>query len=77
SGILIYDEVSGSIETKDLVVKVLGVHLCHIGDVTSTEYLESEHFLKADERFYIIEDNLKRGITHTHHSMKTFFSGTD
>lgn len=77
SGILVYDEVSGSIETKDLVVKVLGVHLCHIGDAASTEYLESEHFLAADERFYIIEDNLRKGITHTHHNMKTFFSSTD
>lgn len=74
SGILFY-EVSGSFENKDLVVTCKDIYQMDIGNGSYTEYT-----IPPDVASYMLEHDLMgcyQGHIHSHHQMSTFFSGTD
>lgn len=79
SGILVYEVLEGDINTpKDLK---LFVHELIPMDVGTSGYTEYEYDAEDDYSFERIADALEKGYKlgqiHTHHSMGTFFSGTD
>lgn len=74
SGTLFY-KCTGNIHTQDLVITAVD---CYVEDIGSSTYTEFEH--TTEFASYIVEKNLAdcyRGLIHSHHSMGTFFSGTD
>ena len=74
SGTLFYT-VTGSIKDKDLVVHITDFLPQDIGSSAATEFTEDPEFVS-----YMIENDLLdcyRGLIHSHHTMATFFSGTD
>ena len=74
SGTLFYT-VTGSIKDKDLVVNITDFLPQDIGSSAATEFTEDPEFVS-----YMIENDLLdcyRGLIHSHHTMATFFSGTD
>lgn len=77
SGVLFYKIVSGDIKDPDnFILKAENIFLKDIGNAAYTEYGFDENDL---DMFDEIEDalELKKGHIHTHHTMNTFFSGTD
>ena len=77
SGMLLYDVVSGNpANPKTFVLKAKHIFLMDIGNGVYTEY-------EPDGDIIDIYDNvenameMKTGHVHTHHTMSTFFSGTD
>lgn len=74
--------ISGSIEEpQDIVLEVVDVFLTNIGSTsyTSTSYSEmgpsiTEYYESHPE---LMEDGVKMHFMHSHHNMKTFFSGED
>lgn len=77
SGILFYKLTSGNITSlKDLIFGVEFIYPMNIGSSTYTEFDYSSEVMNA----YDLNDELiecSQGMLHTHHSMSTFFSGTD
>jgi hypothetical protein len=78
SGPLFYEIVNGSIETPEsLVINALHVHLMNVHSAGYTEYdFTPENFMDVFDDFPDLLGK-KIGHLHTHHSMETFFSGTD
>lgn len=75
SGVLFYTH-QGSFENNDLVITCQDIFPMDLGDATYTEFSMSE-----DVAAYMA-DNIElfdsdTGLCHSHHSMSTFFSGTD
>lgn len=74
SGVLFYT-VKGSFETEDLELEVKDLLVLDIGTTTYTEFTSSAKIPQ-----FMIEKGLletQMGLIHSHHSMETFFSGTD
>lgn len=74
SGILFY-KPEGSFEDETLVLTAVDLYLRDIGDAGSTEF-----DLTPEVTTYMIDNGLigtQMGLIHSHHSMATFFSGTD
>ena len=75
SGVLFY-EASGSLENNDLSLVAKDLLLMDIGSASYTEFDES-----VDIAAYLVDNldliNCHTGLIHSHHSMATFFSGTD
>uniref|UniRef100_A0A6M3LXZ0 JAB domain-containing protein n=1 Tax=viral metagenome TaxID=1070528 RepID=A0A6M3LXZ0_9ZZZZ len=77
SGILLYDIIKGSVEdVSSLVMKGRHVYLMDIGNSAATNYEFSEEVLDMYKMFKKSE-GLNIGHIHSHHSMTSFFSGTD
>lgn len=79
SGILLYEVMSGDVDNPEEFV--LYAHELIPMDVGSSGYTEYE-FDPSDEYSFeriatALEKGMKIGHIHTHHSMGTFFSGTD
>jgi hypothetical protein len=78
SGILVYKKVSGDFNTlKELVFRAEGIYPMNIG---SHSYTEFDYGSAIVDLYDLFEDNLdemKTGLIHSHHTMGTFFSGTD
>lgn len=74
SGVLFY-EVSGSFEEKNLTVTCLDIYQMDIGNGAYTEYT-----MNPSVASYMLDHDLLnayQGHIHSHHNMSTFFSGTD
>jgi hypothetical protein len=74
SGILFYD-VEGSIETKDLVLTTKDIYLMDLGNAAYTSFEITPELVS-----YMSDNDLfgcQQGLIHSHHSMSTTFSGTD
>jgi hypothetical protein len=77
SGMLFYDVVKGNpSKPEDFVLKVKHIYLMDIGTGAYTEYETDGDFVEIYDE---IEEamNWKVGHIHSHHTMQTFFSGTD
>lgn len=77
SGILFYKHIGGDIsKLKDLVFEAFAFYLMDIGSHAYTEFEYDSQIVNA---YTLIPDAMESntGIIHTHHSMTTFFSGTD
>ena len=81
SGLLIFSETAGSIEElHKLELRAEAVYPMDIGNSTYTEFDYDESIIDVYSQFDMLDGDkiTKRiGTVHTHHSMKTFFSGTD
>jgi len=81
SGILLYKIISGDIENpKDLVLQADYIYPMDIGSSAYTEFDYDEAYVDMHTRLPIVENGVRKykiGTIHTHHSMDTFFSGTD
>lgn len=77
-GILFYRHIEGDIsKPSTLVLQAEHLYLMDIGSEAYTEAdIDMDAVLEMDE---VIPDvrNLKKGLIHTHHNMRAFFSGTD
>ena len=75
SGVLFY-KPEGSFENNDLVIKCVDIYLMDIGSTTYTEF-----DMSPDVIGYMAQNqellNCQIGLIHSHHSLSTFFSGTD
>lgn len=74
SGILFY-KPEGSLEENNLVLTAVDLYIRDVGSTGSTEFS-----LTPDITTYMIGMDLigtQMGLIHSHHSMETFFSGTD
>lgn len=77
SGVLFYT-IEGTIEGNDLKIKCKDILLMDVGSSATTEYT-----VNADISSYMVDNpellnpEVYRGLIHSHHSMATFFSGTD
>lgn len=78
-GILFYSIVSGTITDPDnLILKAEKIFLGDIGVGTYTEMSTDETIIDFYDKYpEALTVPWKQGYTHTHHSMDTFFSGTD
>lgn len=78
-GILFYSIVSGTITDPDnLVLKAEKIFLGDIGVGTYTEMSTDETIIDFYDAYpAAMSTPWKQGYIHTHHSMATFFSGTD
>lgn len=77
SGPLFYEIVSGDInDPSNLVLKARYIFPCDVGTHSYTEYSPDETWMDFYDK-YPEAMQLKMGHLHTHHSMATFFSGTD
>lgn len=77
SGLLFYKITKGSIaDPKSLVLRAERMYLMDIGATTYTEFSPDATIMDFYDSYPICEE-MKYGLIHTHHSMKTFFSGTD
>lgn len=78
-GILFYSIVSGTITDPDnLILKAEKIFLGDIGVGTYTEMSTDETIIDFYDKYpEALTVPWKQGFTHTHHSMDTFFSGTD
>ena len=75
SGVLFYT-FTGSFENKDLLITCQDVFPMDLGNATYTEFNMSEDVASyMAENIELFECEL--GLIHSHHSMSTFFSGTD
>ena len=81
SGILVFKILEGSIEDhKNLVIEVDEILPMDVGTSGYTEYEispESDDYTFDNVSRVMMDDDLKIGHIHTHHTMPTFFSGTD
>lgn len=77
-GILFYRHLEGDInEPKSLVLQAEHLYLMDIGSEAYTEAdIDVESVIEMDDQIPDVR-NLKKGLIHTHHTMNTFFSGTD
>lgn len=77
SGVLFYT-VEGTIEANNLKIKCKDILLMDVGSSATTEYT-----VNADISSYMVDNpdllspDVYRGLVHSHHSMASFFSGTD
>ena len=75
SGVLFYKH-TGSFENDDLTIICEDIYPMDLGDATFTSYSVNE-----DVASYVAENidliDCETGIIHSHHTMSTFFSGTD
>ena len=75
SGILFYSH-EGTFENNDLVITCQDIYPMDLGNATYTEFRMSE-----DVAGYMAENielfDYDMGLIHSHHTMSTFFSGTD
>lgn len=77
SGLLFYKIISGDIsEPATFVMKAERIYLMNIGSAAYTEFSPDESIVDFYEK-YPESLTMKWGMIHTHHNMKTFFSGTD
>ena len=75
SGILFYT-YTGSYKDKSLKIYCKDIHLMDIGNTTYTEfYMSPEVIAYMTEHQELLDCQV--GLIHSHHSMNTFFSGTD
>lgn len=77
SGMLLYDVVSGDPgDPENFVLEAKHIFLMDIGTAAYTEYETDEDIVELYEEVEGAME-MKTGHIHTHHNMKTFFSGTD
>lgn len=79
-GILLWKIVEGNLDNPDdLVIKCVDMFLMDVGSSSYTEFeTDAESIIALANQFPEYEDgDLISGFIHTHHHMKTFFSGTD
>lgn len=78
SGPLFYEVLNGDLGAgySDMVIKAHHVYPMDIGTSAFTEYSFGPKLLDAYDANPALE-NMKIGHIHTHHTMNTFFSGTD
>ncbi len=80
SGPLYYKVISGNINSpSSLVIKALRVCPYDCGTAASTEFEQDERIMEFFTTYPECDPTTgaKWGVIHTHHSMTTFFSGTD
>lgn len=76
SGFLLFDQQGDLTDINSMVLTTKHIHLLDIGSETFTSISDYDPFEITDD----IGDrgfDYKMGIVHTHHTMNTFFSGTD
>ena len=76
SGVLFYS-IKNKFGNKDFKVIAKDLLLMDIGDGASTEFEENPDVIAYMVEHNLLESNLYTGLIHSHHSMATFFSGTD
>lgn len=77
SGTLFYT-VSGSFETKDLVINAFDFLLQDIGTSGYTEFNQSPDVIGyMVEHPELLDEKVYQGLMHSHHMLGAFFSGTD
>lgn len=77
SGTLFYT-VSGSFETKDLVINAFDFLLQDIGTSGYTEFNQSPDIIGyMVEHPELLDEKVYQGLMHSHHKLGAFFSGTD
>lgn len=77
SGTLFYT-VSGSFETKDLVINAFDFLLQDIGTGGYTEFNQSPDVIGyMVEHPELLDEKVYQGLMHSHHILGAFFSGTD
>ena len=77
SGTLFYT-VSGSFETKDLVINAFDFLLQDIGTSGYTEFNQSPDIIGyMVEHPELLDEKVYQGLMHSHHILGAFFSGTD
>lgn len=77
SGLLLFEELAGSIEDLDnLVLKADYLHVMDVGTEAFTEITINENIKELMNEYPDFVE-YKQALCHTHHSMSTFFSGTD
>jgi len=80
SGVLVYEIVKGDFDNPAKIeIDCKGLYPMDIGTPGYTEYDFDENNVFDMHDYYpqIIEKNWRQGHIHSHHSMRTFFSGTD
>lgn len=74
SGVLFYDVIGGTFD-KDLVLKAVDLLPMNQGSGAETSYIETPDIIEYQMEKDLL--NCKKGLIHSHHTMQTFFSGTD
>lgn len=81
SGILVFSETKGSIDDlENLELRAEGIYPMDIGSSSYTEFDYDASIIDVYDHFDILSgDSMTKriGTIHTHHTMDTFFSGTD
>lgn len=78
SGFIYYKIVEGSIIADNLTLEVVDFFPLSVDSSTYTEFKAANLEASNSSEFQNLElSGLKKGVLHTHHSMGTFFSGTD
>lgn len=79
SGVLIYNTVTGNVnDPANWIIKAEEVIPMDVGSSGYTEYeIDPTDDFSADKWMDALEQGKKMGHIHTHHTMGTFFSGTD
>lgn len=78
-GILLYKVRSGDInDAANLIIDVKGLFFMDIGSEAFTSYTAGGEVVQICKHYpEYIDENWSMGLIHTHHTMDTFFSGTD
>lgn len=77
SGILFYT-VSGTYEDSNLDIRCVDIFPMDIGNSTYTEFSMSPEVINyMTTHPELLKEGVYQGLIHSHHSMSTFFSGTD
>lgn len=79
SGLLFYTKVAGTLDNPEsLIIRAEDIFLMDIGSSAYTSAnISSEDMIAMMEQIPGAEEGKQYGLIHTHHSMTTFFSGTD
>jgi len=78
SGVLFFRVLTGTIEDQDLVMEVVEVYPMDKGTAGSTGYTFTPDVAKRHaELIKEAKGMIKIGMIHSHHSMNSYFSGTD
>jgi hypothetical protein len=77
SGILFYTS-QGTFEDNTLCIKAIDVLVLDIGTIGFTTFnMSPDTIAYMTEHPELLEEGIQTGLIHSHHSMQTFFSGTD
>lgn len=78
SGILVF-KFEENAETNQITnIIPIDIFFMNIGTSTYTEFeYTADAFEWLDDKGYLLDENISTGLVHSHHTMQTYFSGTD
>jgi proteasome lid subunit RPN8/RPN11 len=78
SGILVFKFEEDEKTNKITNIIPIDIFFMDIGTSTYTEFeYTADAFEWLDDKGYLLDENISTGLVHSHHTMDTYFSGTD